>query len=392
MPLFSIITPVYNNERYVRSAADSILGQSFKDLEYIIVDDGSTDHTPQIVDEIGRNDNKVRVIHQKNQWIYASFNTGINAARGEYIYIVNSDDRLRPGILEIMAEKVKLFHPDVIWTKVLTHRCDEHQKIIAYDYKNKDIKITQEMFFGTTDEVRRAWHMFLELGLTRTQANLYRRELIVNHPYRNDVYGADTLYNISIASDVTSAVVLKEAAYDHFNYSRPEMNASIGHYYGYEYEMFKEIYLKTKELFVKWGYYDQKAKQALSASHLSEVTLTLRSFNSNGCDMTLDQKLEKVFTQVIDQETYDCAVEGDKTEELEARVLSALREIFIKEIPSPKSRYYFSFELVESLLRYEKTAEDYMKIENAIYHPLNKYQIGQSFYKKLHRESVINYL
>lgn len=91
-PLISIITAVYNNERYIRNVAESVLNQDFKDIEYIIVDDGSTDKTPQIIDEIASKDARVKVIHQKNQWIFASYNNGVKAASGKYFYIINSDD------------------------------------------------------------------------------------------------------------------------------------------------------------------------------------------------------------------------------------------------------------------------------------------------------------
>ncbi|MEE0294816.1 MAG: glycosyltransferase family 2 protein [Eubacterium sp.] len=64
-PLISIITAVYNNEKYIRNVARSVLDQEFKDIEYIIVDDGSTDRTPAIIDEIAREDARVKVIHQK---------------------------------------------------------------------------------------------------------------------------------------------------------------------------------------------------------------------------------------------------------------------------------------------------------------------------------------
>uniref|UniRef100_UPI0006D0C887 glycosyltransferase n=1 Tax=Clostridium sp. NkU-1 TaxID=1095009 RepID=UPI0006D0C887 len=147
MPMFSIIMPVYNNERYFPIAVQSVLTQEYRDLELIIIDDGSADRTPQIADLIAKEDRRVRVVHQKNQWIYASLNNGIQIAKGDYVYIVNSDDRLRPGSLKNMAEKIECFHPDVIWTKVLIHKCDKNQGIIEYDCSNFDKKIESDMFF-----------------------------------------------------------------------------------------------------------------------------------------------------------------------------------------------------------------------------------------------------
>ena len=84
--MFSIIMPVYNNELYFPLAVQSILDQDYPDFELIIVDDGSTDKTPELADKMASQDKRIRVIHQKNQWIYASFNNGIRAARGVYLY------------------------------------------------------------------------------------------------------------------------------------------------------------------------------------------------------------------------------------------------------------------------------------------------------------------
>lgn len=85
--LISIVMPVYNNERYFPLAVKSIIEQEYKDFELIIIDDGSTDRTAIIADEIAATDSRIRVIHQSNQWVYASFNRGIEAAKGS-IYIL----------------------------------------------------------------------------------------------------------------------------------------------------------------------------------------------------------------------------------------------------------------------------------------------------------------
>ena len=87
--LFSIIMPVYNNEKYFPLAVKSIITQNYSDWELIIIDDGSTDHTSIIADKIVDTDPRIKVIHQNNQWIYASFNRGVKEAKGDYIYIVN---------------------------------------------------------------------------------------------------------------------------------------------------------------------------------------------------------------------------------------------------------------------------------------------------------------
>lgn len=244
--------PVYNNEKYFPLAVQSILDQNCKEFELIIVDDGSTDKTSELADKISADDRRIRVIHQRNQWIYASFNNGIKEAHGEYIYIVNSDDRLMPGALALMEKKLKYHYPDIIWTKVLSHVCDSQQSIIEYDKYRMNGKVTKELYFGKREEVYRGWPFLISSSLVYNQANLYKREIMQSQLFRNDVYGADVIYNIDIADKINTALILAEPIYSHFVYENSMMNASIGKYYSYEHEMFNSIYTRYKMLFQRW--------------------------------------------------------------------------------------------------------------------------------------------
>ncbi|MBT1173528.1 glycosyltransferase [Bifidobacterium sp. MA2] len=101
-PLVSVIVPVYNAERYLRYCVDSILGQSYEDLEVILVDDGATDSSPEILDTYERQDTRVRVIHQTNGGIAKAQNTGLDAAHGEYIAFADNDDILDRRNIELL--------------------------------------------------------------------------------------------------------------------------------------------------------------------------------------------------------------------------------------------------------------------------------------------------
>jgi glycosyltransferase involved in cell wall biosynthesis len=91
-PLISIIVPVYNTEPYVRKCLDSILAQTFKDFEVIVVNDGSTDNSGIICDEFAHKDHRVSVIHKTNGGLSSARNAGIKIAKGEFIGFVDSDD------------------------------------------------------------------------------------------------------------------------------------------------------------------------------------------------------------------------------------------------------------------------------------------------------------
>lgn len=92
--VFSIIVPVYNVEKYLDKCVKSILNQTYKEIEVILVDDGSPDNCPQMCDKYARNDSRVKVIHKKNGGLSEARNVGIEASTGEYVLFVDSDDWL----------------------------------------------------------------------------------------------------------------------------------------------------------------------------------------------------------------------------------------------------------------------------------------------------------
>lgn len=106
-PELSIIVPIYKVEKYLKECIQSILQQTFTDFELILVDDGSPDACPQMCDAIAEQDSRVRVIHQKNGGLSAARNTGIEAARGNWLGFVDSDDFVAPDFYE------KLYHAAV---------------------------------------------------------------------------------------------------------------------------------------------------------------------------------------------------------------------------------------------------------------------------------------
>ena len=100
--MVSVLVPVYNSESVLARCLDSIISQTYKDLEIILVDDGSTDSSPRICDEYAVRDSRIKVIHQKNGGISNARNTGLKNAKGEYIQLVDHDDVIHPQMVEIL--------------------------------------------------------------------------------------------------------------------------------------------------------------------------------------------------------------------------------------------------------------------------------------------------
>jgi len=113
-PKISIIIPVYNVENYLEKCLDSILAQTFQDFNVYIVDDGSTDKTGDICDEYGKKDQRITVIHKKNEGVSVARNTAIELATGDYFLFFDGDDHVRPECLEELYETITYQKADAV--------------------------------------------------------------------------------------------------------------------------------------------------------------------------------------------------------------------------------------------------------------------------------------
>ena len=114
MPKVSIVIPIYNVEQYLRECLESVVNQTLKEIEIICVNDGSTDSSPEILKEYAEKDNRIKVISKPNSGYGHTMNVGIDAAIGEYIGIVESDDYVKLDMYETLYNIAKKNDLDVV--------------------------------------------------------------------------------------------------------------------------------------------------------------------------------------------------------------------------------------------------------------------------------------
>ena len=112
--LISVIVPVYNVEKYLDKCVQSIVNQTYKNLEIILVDDGSTDHCPALCDEWAKKDERIQVIHKKNGGLSSARNTAIDVISGEYVIFVDSDDWIDLDMIASMLEFAETNDADIV--------------------------------------------------------------------------------------------------------------------------------------------------------------------------------------------------------------------------------------------------------------------------------------
>lgn len=128
-PKISIIVPVYNVQRYIRECIKSLLNQTIREIEIILVDDGSTDLSGKICDEYAEKDKRVVVIHKENEGLGLTRNTGIAIARGEYVGFVDSDDIVSDKCFELMYENMLNYNADASYCSFCRFQNPEDIKI-----------------------------------------------------------------------------------------------------------------------------------------------------------------------------------------------------------------------------------------------------------------------
>lgn len=174
MPLISVIVPVYKVEKYLDRCIDSILAQTFKDFELIIIDDGSPDKCPEMCDNWAKKDNRIIVIHQKNMGVSAARNAGIKIARGQYFTFVDSDDWISENMIQLLFDLIKKYEADIsICNFVKTDRKID----TTFKQKNQEKIYTQDEFMK----------IILKIHSNRTihypWGKLYKRKVINDKQY-----------------------------------------------------------------------------------------------------------------------------------------------------------------------------------------------------------------
>lgn len=173
--LISVIVPIYNVEKYLDRCVDSIINQTYKNLEIILVDDGSPDNCPQMCDDYAKKDSRIKVVHKKNGGLSDARNAGMKVATGEYVSFIDSDDYVSLDFYETLFQTMIDNDSDIVECGVVKFYEDNN-----FDEYSDDLKVTN---YDTLD------------GL---------EGLINENPFKQHVW--NKLYKTNIALDISYAV------------------------------------------------------------------------------------------------------------------------------------------------------------------------------------------
>ena len=170
MPAISIVIPVYNVESYLRRCIESVLTQSFEDFELILVDDGSVDSSGNICDEYATKDERIHVLHQENGGSSVARNNGMQMAKGEYLFFVDSDDVIHPDCLKVLYDCLIQNHTEISMAAFerFSGNAAPIKHYSATEYTVKSGMDVLEMLFDDRNQT---------FALTSACCKLFKREL-----------------------------------------------------------------------------------------------------------------------------------------------------------------------------------------------------------------------
>lgn len=286
----SIIIPTYNSGDKIRRCLDSVLKQTEKDFQVIVVNDGSTDNTGVLLSTYQTKDRRIVAINKKNGGVSSARNYGLENAKGDYIIFIDSDDYVPEDMLEKMLSSVNRNNSDLVMGKMY------HVDAITGNVQKHDL---QEPLLGclqnteTPDKLKK-----ILLGYATQKgvaysclAKIYRRDIIHKYHLRFDEtksYCEDVLFNISYFRHISAAEV--EDYY--YYYAMDNENSLTKRYQEEMASVLQEVYLAFIHLFTDLGYMDTGLQSSLDRQFLSQTwDLVFRLLSGKYVNV---QKKEKV--------------------------------------------------------------------------------------------------
>ena len=254
--MISVIIPVYNVEKYLEKCIESVLNQTYKDLEIILIDDKSTDKSGEICDSFAKKSQQIKVIHkEKNEGLGYARNTGLEIATGEYVTFVDSDDYLEPNAIKDMHDTINLKRVDT---------CIGGFKRVTNDGKIiKEVLYNEEQFQGEKESINLLGRLIGSLpdkkdALKMSVWNcIYSMNIIKDHNIKfaseREYLSEDIFFDIDYYKYARSISVLRNSNYNY----RVNQKSLTKSYRKEKFELSKSMNLKETELLKEMNLYEE---------------------------------------------------------------------------------------------------------------------------------------
>lgn len=278
----SAIMPVYNVAGFVRRAVESMLAQDLREIELICVDDGSTDGSGAILDEMAAADARMKVIHQKNAGAAAARNAAIEVARGEYLYFVDGDDWAESDMLRRMVQRADETNAQLLMTGFYIETYSTPEKFVVQHVTRPDAVLTQAEF-------RRRTYEYCDSNLLYPPWNkLFRTDVVMQRSIRfRDMRMDDFPFNLDYIRDIERVTVM-DAAFYHF--TRARSDSETQRYFAQLFRKREDEHEWLLEMFGYWQVDNPETWEMLGRRYVERLIGCFENVTGKACPLSGREK------------------------------------------------------------------------------------------------------
>lgn len=334
--LVSVIVPVFNVEKYLKQCLDSLINQTYKNIEVIMVDDGSTDTSGEICDDYEKKYVNFKVVHKENAGLGMARNTGLEFANGEFVTFLDSDDYLESDCIEVLY--TSLLNQNVDMCKGGFKRTLDSGEIIL------DRKYDNEIYAGNSAKLELLPRM---IGSSPTGHDsiemcvcgaLYRSSLIkqnnLKFPSERELISEDLVFNLEYMQYANGACTIERTGYNY----RINLQSLTTSYRADRFEACRHFYLVMKEKLLTLGY-NENVLLRLDKMLFIYLRMCFKQLNTDICGLTNQESIHKI------KEICNDNVVRDSINSYPIRMLGFKQALFIYLIKAKLARtIHFIFE------------------------------------------------
>lgn len=290
----SIIVPVYNVENYLERCLDSLINQSLKEIEIILIDDGSKDNSPKICDMYAERDSRIRVIHKQNQGLGMARNTGLDVAKGEYVVFVDSDDFVSTDAYEEMYNRIKIDGADMLMANYYQYNTlnntIEEVKAISYSriVELTEIKKIACQIVGVNPREKE----LDDIGMS-VWKNMYSRDVLEKNDIRfcseRKFVSEDAIFHLMAVPKMKKISMMTESYYYYCQNGTESLSATFRES---KFEEYKILYQKESELLELENMLDY-GKYYIATSFLGNIRAHFKQLVSKNYNISEKRKIAR---------------------------------------------------------------------------------------------------
>ncbi len=305
-PLISIIVPVYKVETTLHYCIESILQQTYKNFEVILIDDGSPDKSGEICDKYAEKDIRIKVIHKENGGVSSARNTGFDNAKGEYIVCVDSDDYVNENYLQDFIDVLNQY-PDVQMVLCGYSSVKDYNKSVIITFKY-DCESNDKMIITDKSNVMSIYERFL---FAAPWNKLYSKEIIKSNKLYMDKtisLGEDLLFNFSYIDKCSNdkIYILNKSNYNYVEANNESLNSR---FYPDMFKLYRYINSVMFNHLNKWKVSDLQMEKYYNSAYFNYITCMKNTFRSKNT-FSSNKERYKYNKKILQSEEFRTVLKG----------------------------------------------------------------------------------